>query len=579
MRIKGNTECQNKYVTVLPLIIISLCGLVLFVRSFFSFSWSDESFYLAVVHRLWLGERMIQDEWFKTQLSAPLLLPFYALFYRITGGNEGVYLYFRLLYWGISTGTAIITYLKLKKWNTVWSALGCSLVYLFYSKANIGGMSYYNMTLTLVLLVCVILYCALMEQRAGWMKLFIVGVLLALAVVYTPHLAIPYMIIAAFVLIKKSYHKYWRQTAWVLAGTVITAVLYLVYLFSQITWEELLLNIPHILNEPELQRTNLLLAVPIMFARIAWRYKWTICFYAVLVGYLFFKQIKKKKISANELNAIRWMNLFIMLINCFLSADMIGCVNIALVLFGVVLLLCDSEWETVDGKVIQTFGFGGISVVFGFSFSSNTGLDAMTIGFVLLAIAVILLLFQSKQAVTDKRYSYICLAIMAIVIGQTAFLRIGSVYRDAPLTELDTQIQSGPARFLYTTAVHEEQYRYLQSDIKEYVRKGDRVLYSKNCFWGYLCTENEYGTPSSWRMGMDSPRLEEYFTLNPEKYPTCIFVLKPEYGSFESSLIQKNGKEDEPNQNKLEGFLYDYILSNDYEEIEVESAIIFRERV
>lgn len=138
MQIKGNTECQNKYVTVLPLIIISLCGLALFVRSFFSFSWSDESFYLTVVHRFWLGERMIQDEWFKTQLSAPLLLPFYALFYRITGGNEGVYLYFRLLYWGISTGTAFITYFKLKKWNNIWSALGCSLIYLFFQKPILG---------------------------------------------------------------------------------------------------------------------------------------------------------------------------------------------------------------------------------------------------------------------------------------------------------------------------------------------------------------------------------------------------------------------------------------------------------
>lgn len=74
------------------------------------------------------------------------------------------------------------------------------------------------------------------------------------------------------------------------------------------------------------------------------------------------------------------------------------------------------------------------------------------------------------------------------------------------------------------------------------------------------------------------PRLEEYFTLNLEKYPICIFMLKSEYGSFKSSLIQKNGKEDEPNQNVLEGFLYDYILNNDYEEIETESAIIFRKR-
>lgn len=118
----------------------------------------------------------------------------------------------------------------------------------------------------------------------------------------------------------------------------------------------------------------------------------------------------------------------------------------------------------------------------------------------------------------------------------------------------------------------------MQSDIEKYVRDGDRVLYSKNCFWGYLCTENEYGTPSSWRMGMDSPRLEEYFTLNPEKYPTCVFVLKPEYGNFESSFIQKNEKVDEPNQNEQAGFLYEYIVSNDYEEIEAESAIIFRKR-
>lgn len=578
MGISSKENCKNKYVAVIPLIILSLCSLVLLVRSFFSFTWSDESFYLTVVHRFWLGERMLQDEWYTTQLSAPLLLPFYSLFYQITGGNEGVYLYFRLLYWIISTSTALITYFKLKKWNTVWSALCCSLVYLFYSRANIGGMSYYNMTLTLILLASVILYCALMEKKTGRMPLFAVGVFLALAVVNTPYLAIPYLVVAAVMMFKKSYHRYWRQIGLVFAGTGITAVLYLIYLFSRITWKELLLNIPYILNEPELQKTNLLLAIPVMFARIAWRYKWTICFYGVLVCYLFYKYFRKKKLSANEKKGICWMNLFVMLLNYFLSSDMIGCVNIAFVLFGIILLLCSRQWETVDRNAVLTFGISGISVVFGFSFSSDTGLDAMTIGFVLLAMAVILLLLQNKQIVMNKQYFYACIAIVVIVIGQSAFLRIGSVYRDAPLAELNTQIRSGPARFLYTTATHEEQYRHLQSDIEKYVRDGDRVLYSKNCFWGYLCTENEYGTPSSWRMGMDSPRLEEYFTLNPEKYPTCVFMLKPGYGSFESSFIQKNEKVDEPNQNERAGFLYEYIVSNDYEEIEAESAIIFRKR-
>lgn len=578
MWISSRENSKNKYLTTIPLIIISLCSLALFVRSFFSFSWTDESFYLTVVHRFWLGERMLQDEWYTTQLSAPLLLPFYALFYQITGGNEGVYLYFRLLYWAISTSTALITYFKLKKWNSVWSALCCSLVYMFYSRANIGGMSYYNMTLTLVLLASVIFYCALMEKKADGKTLFAAGVFLALAVVNTPYLAIPYVVIAAVALLKKPYRRCWRQIALVFAGTGMTAALYLIYLFSQITWEELLLNIPYILNEPELQKTDPLLAIPVMFARIAWRYKWTICFYVVLMGYLFYKHFKKKKLSANERKGIWWINLIILLINYFLSSDMIGCVNIAFVLFGIILLLCSGQWEIADRNVVLTFGISGISVVFGFSFSSDTGLDAMTIGFVLLAMAVILLLLQNKQIVMNKQYFYACMAIAVIVIGQSAFLRIGSVYRDAPLTELDTQIQSGPARFLYTTAAHEEQYRHLQRDIEKYVRDGDKVLYSKNCFWGYLCTENEYGTPSSWRMGMDSPRLEEYFTLNPEKYPTCVFMLKPEYGSFESSFIQKNEKVDEPNRNERAGFLYEYIVSNDYEEIEAESAIIFRKR-
>ena len=77
---------------------------------------------------------------------------------------------------------------------------------------------------------------------------------------------------------------------------------------------------------------------------------------------------------------------------------------------------------------------------------------------------------------------------------------------------------------------------------------------------------------------MDSPRLEEYYTLNPEKYPTCVFVLKPEYGNFESSLIQNNEKVELPNQNELDGFLYDYLQKNNYEMIETRTALVFRKR-
>ena len=79
-------------------------------------------------------------------------------------------------------------------------------------------------------------------------------------------------------------------------------------------------------------------------------------------------------------------------------------------------------------------------------------------------------------------------------------------------------------------------------------------------------------------MAFDSPRLEEYYELNPEKIPTCIFVLNPSYGNFESSLIQGNEKVDTPNENKMEGYLADYIEEQGYEKIELDCATIFRSK-
>lgn len=566
------------YGNIFPVIGICICSFVLLIRSFYSFSWSDESFYLTVVHRFWLGERILQDEWYTTQLSAPLLLPFYAAFQCLTGGNEGVYLYFRLLYWGISTAASFLIFFKLKKWNRSIAAFFSALIYLLYSRANIGGMSYYNITLTLVLISTVLIYDQIMMRRAHKIILMLVGILSALAVVNTPYLAVPYIILALLPLILKKYRGLWKEILMVILGTTVTAIVYMSYVFSKTGLEEILLNIPYILNEPELQNTNPLLAVPIMFLRIAWRYKWTIIIYAVLVVYSGYKIWKEQNCSESCFKIISIINMIILAVNYYLSANMIGCINIAFVLWGTVLLLLFREWNRENGAIIRTFGVAGGSVVLSFTFSSDTGLDAMTIGFVILAIMVTLLLFKTMKIQGNCGYSRRVIGVIVMILLQSLTLRIGSVYRDAPLYKLDTRISVGPAKYLYTTQQHEKQYHDLYDDIKQYVREEDKVFYSKNCFWGYLCTENEYGVPSSWRMSMDSPRLEEYYTLNPEKYPTCVFVLKPEYGNFESSLIQNNEKVELPNQNELDGFLYDYLQKNNYEMIETRTALVFRKR-
>lgn len=563
---------------IMPYIGLGAVSILLFIRSFYSFSWSDESFYLTIVHRFWLGERIIADEWYTTQLSTPLLLPFYALYQWMTGGNEGVYLYFRLLYWAISTAVAFGIFTGLKKWNSGTASLICALIYLLYSRANIGGMSYYNLTLTLVLLAVLLIYCQLCKKREKRWQLYLTGILLALAVVNTPFLAIPYVIVALYLLLVKKFCMLRRDIFMVIGGTVTAAVVYLGYVFSKVSLDELLQNIPYILNEPELQSTNPVLAVPIIFARIIWRYKWTIWATVLLLFYIWNRKRRKDAVSEGELLGIMAADLVIFVVNSVLSVNMVGCINIAVVLFIFPFVYACEEWKTVDKRILGVFGTAGCSLALAFSFSSDTGLDALTISFVVMGMGAVLLVFRIRRLTESSLLYGAVLMTVCVMICQSAILRLFSVYRDASISRLDTQITSGPARFLYTTKEHARQYAELEAAIEEYVREDDVVFYSKWCFWSYLCSDNEYGVPSSWRMPFDSPRLEEYYGLRPDKIPTCIFVLNPVYGDFESRLIQDNEKAERPNENKLEGFLWEYIQENEYEMIELECATVYRSK-
>lgn len=549
--------------------ILAIVAILLFFRNFFSFTWSDESFYLTLVHRFWLGEKMIADEWFTAQTVSPLLLPFYALYQKVTGGNEGVYFYFRTLYWCISTGTCFYSYHVLKKYHQIGTALATSLLYYLYSRANIGGMSYYNMTLTLTLLGCLLLYDQFMERRTSYGKCILMGAFWSLAVVSTPYLSAVYLVVlfAAFCL--KRGRKQWKSILCILSGSAVMGILYLGFLLSRTSISELLFNVPYILNEPELQKTNPLLVLPLMAARIGWRYKWTILPYGICI-IVSFVSILRKNYTEKKKQIILVTNLLIFLGNVILSWGMIGCINIAFILFVLLFWLSEAggKWEKKEIP-LAVFFMAGAGLSLAFSFSSDTGLDAMSIGFVLLGMGS--LLWFGKQ---EKKK--LVTVLVCILLLETTVLRLFSVYRDAPLGELNARITRGPGKYLYTTKEHQLQYEDVLKDIEAYVRPEDRVLYSQICFWSYLCGNNAYGTPSSWRMPLNSSRLEEYFTLYPEKIPTCVVVFHPEYGNFSSSLIQGNEVAKEPNFNFTEGFLYEYMMEQGYEVIQGKSAVIYR---
>ena len=98
MQIRGIRGKKNVVGKItFPYIILTIIAFLLCLRCFYSFCWSDESFYLSLVHRFWLGDRPIIDEWSGIQFYSLVLLPIYGFYMKIIGNNEGIYLFFRLL--------------------------------------------------------------------------------------------------------------------------------------------------------------------------------------------------------------------------------------------------------------------------------------------------------------------------------------------------------------------------------------------------------------------------------------------------------------------------------------------------
>ncbi len=91
------TRYENKTIFLL-LTVICFMGLLLCFRSQYGVDFTDESHYLALAKRFSQGDRPFREEWFPAQVIGILLLPFFNIYSRITGGTDGIILAARIVF-------------------------------------------------------------------------------------------------------------------------------------------------------------------------------------------------------------------------------------------------------------------------------------------------------------------------------------------------------------------------------------------------------------------------------------------------------------------------------------------------
>ncbi len=588
-----------------PYILLGLGFLLLLCKCFFSFCWSDETFYFSTAYRFYQGDSIFLHEWFPTQLSAVILLPLFSLYMAVTGSTSGILLFFRICFVFFALISSLVTYRILKTAVREVIALFCALSVLFYTHLNIATLSYYTISVHCFLLSMLLIYYFYQTGKKRF--LVVSGVLFALCVLALPTMALAYVLVIAAILLLllvcriTKLPESWKEAVrkadlitvclYTLYGICIPTVLFFAFLLANVSIMDFINAIPYVLSDEE-HGTSLTYPLKKFFIGINEVYG-----YGAYAGYLLilftffincFSALKKQGgrligpliATLQRLSAAAALVLFA--VYFLYSLGHTGYIQTALCMTALPLFFLTKK---KNWRLFFLLFAGGMMFSVVFSYSSNGYLYILSMGHFIASIASILFIQDYIAELTDGESlsqigRILFIAVLCIALIQTIVLRIVNIYRDAPLKELTAQITQGPAAGLYTTPEHLAMYETVYDTILTYCqsdsigKENGSIFITKLLPYGYLCTDLRCAASTTWRTAFNSVRLAPYYEMNPDRYPDLVLVLDEEYGSYETCgdvVADPN-----PNANEMGGFLLDYVTEHGYEKISVPCGTLFR---
>lgn len=577
----NHTEQNNRFhiisPSILPYVVLVFSALALLYRSRLGFCWSDETFYFSTCDRFFQGDGVFLHEWFPTQLSSVLLLPLYSMYLTLTGSSDGIIIFFRVCYVCVSFCIALFLYRTFQKEYSPYTALCCSLFYMFYAHLNIATLSYYTMSVSFCLVSMILIYRSLKTDCVHPKSVLILaGVFFAGAVVSLPTLTLPY-VFASIVLLAVSFYKKDLRLIfpYTLIGICLLATIYLSYVLSHVTIMDLLNNLPYVLSDEE-HTTNMIDPFKKFFLSVSDVFGPVTIISCLSILFTAFYGRKLKDIYKAILAMIQ-IPLAAYYIFCSLGHT--GYINAVLLLFGLPFYFMTVK----RNKPLLFLLYGsGLSLSMVYSYSSNGYLYIMTLGHSLCAIGAFLFLFDFLKEFSSSQINgslrktilILCTAITLLSVAQTMTLRMVNIYRDAPLSDLSSKMDAGPAKGLYTTSLHATRYYEVYQALLSYASGEGNIFITKLLPWGYLVTDMNCGAPTTWRTSFDSKRLPLYYAAHPERIPDVIFVVNEEYGSYETCGDVE--ADPIPNKNAIGGFLKTYAEEHDYKIIDVGCGTVYQ---
>ncbi|MBQ6020961.1 MAG: hypothetical protein IJL26_12380 [Clostridia bacterium] len=587
-------NAEKKKRTMLP----DFCAVAVFCALFGWFAYSvrfgvnrvDESFYLSIVQRFLQGDRVLVDEWHLSQLSALFQALPYAVYVRAAGGTQGVILYMRYVF--LAVHALLYWYLYGKLRSRGLSGLVSAALFFAFVPFALFTLSYYTMATHALLVVCVLLF---LKEKPSAPALVLAGTVFSCAVLIEPPFAFIYFLYTVLVLVyavsKKRGKLFFPSYDFILCGrvwkyltlgVVISAAAFLIFLQCNAGLGSVIKNLPNLFTDSEydLSAGGVVSGYfPRKLARAAELFGVPFC-----AGLLFslaaaiFCSFYKKKKPVFGGTAAR-VAVFALAALCAGGAAVYaffkrgaGDVNQPWFYFSALTLpaavfgaVCHFLLKKKDRRLFCFFIVGFFASVAKDAVSEVSLGVACALGFIPAAIFAFSLgkeLRDEEKRIAGGRRVAARAALFAAAAGlccvltahgcaaylSGSFKLMEQFYApmysgiSAENTPLDSKIEKGPYRGVYTTALFKMRHEAMLSDLDKIAGSAQGGVYVTERFpAAYLYLDRPYGAYSTWFVEKDGERQREYWRLHPEKYP--VFVYVPFYhGSFYVSNERVQGE-------------------------------------
>lgn len=521
--------------TLCFIIMLFFLSVIFAWRCFYSVGLADEVGYLASLKRFLDGDRFLIDEW------APAVQLNNWIIYQLTRFSpdilgEGCVVYARLIYIVYQAIIACVIYKMLYKEK--WAGV-IALIYFATTPYNIPALCYNTMSIGSILLICV--YVA---TRDKWRKInyVLVGILLSLAVLSNPYIALLYL---TYVLIclEECVRKKEKNTGFftkegmcfVTVGIIMVSLLFLFSLVGKGTLLEYKTGIMNIMSDSEHAGDHMLIIKLFhavwMIIRVWWRA-------AIPMGciglYTMFAPVKWKNKKTLLLLSVLFTAYGTIRFAYIYGSIAINMMLVPMSFFGIeAYLLAENKKKNRYGTwLIIGYLFAICNYL-----STNTGVLSMSAMFIVPSLASILLISLAVDEImpgsgNEKYLKIFPYGLVLLFFFIAVHLRMTFSWFDEPLDQLDTRIERGPCKGMYTTNETAQNYdQILESIDKCGITEDDRVLFLPIQPLPYLYSKGKVASPYVMRFKTSIEELTTYYDLVEENMPTMIVITNCENGS------------------------------------------------